>query len=258
MRIIFTPRLSRAVCVFTSVNRFRVRPWTAFGVALAALSLSAAPAFAAPTSRPTAGEVVFAGGATVDGSPVISGQTFFSGSTISTTRHPRATLGLSNLARLELSAETTVKLDFSVSSVGGSLHSGRVRVFVPPGVASDFKTGDASVMTHADTSAVFSLMFEEGRTTVFVEAGRAEVLAAGVSRPVAAGEFFSTSDEALPRQADRHELSGGRRAGVLVVIAAVIAVLVVTITGRDDDVMLPDEGCQRLIFSPGDFNPPCN
>jgi|GEM_PF-3419581 len=257
MRIIFTTRLTKVVRPFKSLNapKFRARSRAVFVTALAVLHLSAtawlaSPAFASPASRPVAGEVVFAGGATVDGLLAASGQTFFSGSTITTTPRLPSTLGLSNFARLELSPKTTLNLDFSASSVSGSLHSGRARVLIPTGLSADFKTGDASVTTDADSPAVFSLLFEGGRTTVFVEAGRAEVRAAGVSCPVAAGEFFSTSDDALPRQADRHELSGRRRAGVFVVIAAVIAVLVVTITGGDGKDVEPEEDPGPIIFSP--------
>jgi ferric-dicitrate binding protein FerR (iron transport regulator) len=221
------------------------------------LNLCAAPSFAAPTTatRAATGEVTFASGrVAIDGAPAVSGQTLFSGSLITTAEGSLLTLGLGNLARLELSAETSLKLDFSAPSVSGLLSSGQARLSIPPGLHANIVTANAVVVTDASQPAVFTVEVEPLGATVSVERGRVEMRAAGEAQTVIAGEILSTSDGSQSQPPLQRGFSGGKRVGVVIGIAATIAVLIIALTGGDDG-ELPVRDCGPIVPSGVTDNP---
>lgn len=226
-------------------------------LACALLNLSAPASFAAPT-RPAlaAGEVTVAGGMTVDGSPAVSGQTLFPGSTIRTADDSASALGLGNLACLELSGGTTLRLDFTDSAVGGSLDAGRARLFVPSGVEAHFKTADASITSARDAAAAaFTVAASPEGTRVSVQAGRVEVSAGGAARTVSAGEVFATAGGGAAPQSAGQNLSGGKRAGLFVGIAVALVAIILAVTRRDDE-ETPPKDCPPVLLS-GTTDVPC-
>jgi ferric-dicitrate binding protein FerR (iron transport regulator) len=214
----------------------------AFLVAVAVLNLSAVAAYASPGASAHAGEITVVGGATVDGSPAVSGQTIFSGSVFDTERNSLSTISLGNLGRVELAADTSLKLDFSGARVAGSLDAGRVRVFIPEGLSAAVKTPDAVVASDAGQPAVFSVATERGATTVVVQAGRVEVRAGEAQRRLNAGQSYSSAEGAQPQQGAGQSLTGGKRKGLFAAIAAAVAVVVIVLTARDDK-QIPSSNC---------------
>lgn len=235
----------------------RSRQAVALWLAAMMLNLCAAPSFAAPTtaSIATTGEVTFASGrVAVDGAPAVSGQTLFSGSVITTAAGALLTLGLGNLARLELSAETSLKLDFSAPSVSGDLAAGRARLSIPSGLHANIVTANAVVVTDASQPAVFSIEVEPHGATVSVERGRVEMRAAGEAQTVIAGEILSMSDGSQSQPPLQRRFSGGKRVGLALGIAATLAVLIIALTGRVDD-ELPLRDCGPIVPSGVTDNP---
>jgi ferric-dicitrate binding protein FerR (iron transport regulator) len=210
----------------------------------------------APPYAPS-GQVTAAAGLTLDGSPAVSGQTFFPGSSLNTAERSRPALSLGNLARLELSGGTALRLDFSASSVSGSLDAGGARVYAPPGVAASLTTADASVAS--DTSAgpaLFGVEVSEDGTTLSVQAGRVEMRAGGRALAATAGQSLRAANGSAPAPPQGQSLSGKRKTGLFVGIAAALAAVILVIAGRDDEVKDDFGGGCFLIISPTDGGPP--
>lgn len=203
---------------------------------VALLNLPSAVLASSPGERAEAlaGSAVVFGSVTVDGSAAVSGQTFFSGSTIATGEGSHTALDLGNLARLELSPETALKLDFTDAGVGGALDSGRARVSVPTGVRAAFTTHDATVTADASRPTVFSVQVERDGTTVSVHTGRVEMRAGGEARALGAGQLYSTSREPKPAQSQGQGLSDRERAAFIIGITAAITAILFAITRGDD------------------------
>lgn len=235
-----------------SLTSIRWRALRVF-VAAAVLNLATAAAYASagPPAAPAAGQLTAAGTVTLDGAPATTGRTFFSGSSLTTAPGARALLGLGRLGRLELSEESSLRLDFSAEGVTGGLGAGGVRVYAPAGAPARVVTADAAVESDAGLDALFSVRFEGGETVVSVQSGRVELRAGGVARAVAAGASVSSAGGA--RQAPSQGSGKRRRLAAGLGIAAALAVLIVVITGRDDeDEDFPFEDCARpIVLSPG-------
>src|ERR1044072_1987617 len=161
-------------------------------LAAAALLNAAGPAHAAEAAprRATSGQVPLAAGRTLDGLPAVMGQTVFPGSSFDTAEHSRGMLELGNRARLDLSGETTLRLDFSDESLSGALGAGGARVSVPRNIAASLTTADASVVSDTAEPALFTLQVSAEGTTLTVQTGRVEMRAGGAARPVGAREYL--------------------------------------------------------------------
>lgn len=259
MRGIFEPRPRRGFLNTASLaaRACGVRPGVALLTAAALLSLSIRAGAAAHAHAPS-GQVTAATGLTLDGSPAVSGQTFFPGSNASTAERSRPALALDNLARLELSGGTALTLDFSASSVGGLLEAGGVRVYAPQGVAALLKTADASVVSDKEAgAALFSVEVSEDGTTLSVQSGRVEMRAGGQALTAAAGQSLRAAHGSAPAPVppQGQNLSGKKRTGLFVGIAAALAAVIIVIAGKDDEdeFIIP---CP-LIISPDGSTPPC-
>ena len=206
--------------------------------ALLNLSAAAPAARASAAARTYAGEMMVVGRAMVDGSDAATGQTVFPGSEITTVEKSRSFVNLGELGRLELSAETSLRLDFGGEGTACALAAGRVRVYALAGVGSAIKTADAAVSSAGAGVAVFSVGSSKGATTVVVQSGEAEVrTGAGLLRRLSAGETYTTAPKGEPRR----ELSDDQRKGLYVAIAAAVAVVLVVLAARggngaDDEV----------------------
>jgi hypothetical protein len=225
-------------------------------LAAAALLNAAGPARAtepAPGPAPS-GQVALAAGLTVDGLPAVAGQTVFSGSSFDTVEESRSALALGNLVRLELSGGTALRLDFSDGSVGGTLGAGGARLSVPRSVAASLTTADASVVSDKSDPALFTLQVSAEGTTLSVHAGRVEMRAGGVVRAAGAGESLRAAHGSQPMPPQGNSLSGKKRAGIFVGIAAAVAAVVLILAGRDSEDDFGGTPC--LSISPGGPLPP--
>lgn len=250
MRRVFEPRARRGVRHVASLFKRgrRGRRFVALLAAAALLNLAgrgaaAAPPTAAARPAPT-GQVTAARGLTLDGSPAVVGQTFFSGSLVGAAERTRPTLALGNLARLELSGGTSLRLDFSDAALGGSLEAGEARVYAPRGVAASMTTADASVASDAEAGpALFTVEVSEDGTTLSVQAGRVEMRAGGRALAAGAGQSLRAARGSAPEPAppQGQNLSGKKRTGIVVGIAAALAAIIIIIAGQDDDEPPPPE-----------------
>ena len=227
-------------------------------LAAAALLNAASPARAGAESarRPApSGQVALAAGLNVDGMPALAGQTVFPGSSFDTAEHSRSALELGNRARLELSGGTTLRLDFSDESLGGALGAGAARVSVPRSVNASLTTADASVVSDASDQALFTLQVSAEGTTLSVQSGRVEMRAGGATRSAGAGETLRAAHGSQPAPPQGNSLSGRKRAGIFVGIAAAVVVVLLVLAGRDDE-EFGGEPCP-LSISPNGNIPPC-
>ena len=254
MKRIFTfpPQPLGRILQSSALPRRSARQAIALCLVAVVLHLSTMAAFASDES-PLAfatGEVTAAGDVSVNGAPAITGQTLFSGSVIATTQNSLSTLSLSNLSRLELTAETTLKLDFSAANVAGSLDTGQVRVSVPPALSASITTANASIMADAAAPAVFNIEVERGTTTVSVQAGRVEMRVGDRTHVVAAGESLAASANSVvepPAQSSNRR----RRAAWWLIGAGVVAtVVIILLATRDDAELPPSPPCTPITLSP--------
>ena len=220
----------------------------------ALLNLSALAPRAASRVAPHAGEVTMANGVSVEGSPAVQGQTFFSGSRLASARNSESLLSLDNLGRVGLSEEAALRLDFDGAIVGGALEAGRVRVYAPRGVAADFSTADARMRSDPREAVSFGLLARSGFTEISVQSGALEVSAGGASRILRAGESYSTAPEPQSQQ----NLSGRKRVGLIAAIATAVAIVAIVLTARGGQT--PDPICEGVPIVPSGDTPilfPC-
>src|SRR5947209_12026792 len=110
-----------------------LRSFLALSLFTSFLSLSSVPARAAGAATLPSGDLNVVGTVMVDGERAESGRTIFSGATVETAEGALSTISLGRQGRVELSAESELKLIFTDSSLDGLLKSGSVRVSVPAG-----------------------------------------------------------------------------------------------------------------------------
>src|SRR6266508_1271075 len=151
------------------ILRNRVRQAIALGVSVAMLSLSKLVAFGSP-SRNT-GLITFNGTVVINGAEEASGQTVFSGSTVSTDKESESVIIFRNSGRLKLEAGTTLSLGFSESSLSGSLKEGSVSYSSPAGVRADITTADGAIVADPGQPAQFRIQVEECNTNLSVQTG---------------------------------------------------------------------------------------
>lgn len=207
-------------------------------LALAVFNLHSATLLAASAgaSTPPTGELTSAGGIKIDGALAVSGQTFFPGSTFVVAPASLSILTLRNHGRLELSAETTLKLDFSDDQVMGALEAGRLRIFAPAGVTARLMTSDATVLADSSQPVMFSVeKRREGATTVSVEAGQVEMSDGKSRQMVTAGQMLTTVGGSPTPANGRQHLSGGKKVGLGLGIAGLVAMIAIIFTGKEDE-----------------------
>ena len=128
--------------------RHRGRQAVAVCVSIAMLSISSMVAFGAPPSiaRGTTGLITVNGSVAINGMQAESGQTLFSGSTIRTDTESESLVNLRNSGRLKLGSGTTLNLEFSESTLSGSLREGSVDCASPAGVRAEITTADGAII----------------------------------------------------------------------------------------------------------------
>ena len=207
-------------------------------VAAAILSLYASAGLGAPKliSKSAIGTVRVDGVVQINGSPVMSGQTLFSGSSIRTSTESESILNLENLARFKLEAETSLTIESSKLGLSASLDEGAVSALVPGGVQAGINTADASITNEASPPAAFTVRVDSCTTTLSVEAGQVKIRSANYERTLLAGETLSTGDAQLP-SGTQHNLSNGKKVGLVIGIGGAIAILLVIALTREEPVV---------------------
>jgi hypothetical protein len=214
------------------INKTWSRKFLAMSVAAAVLSVSSMLTLASPGAR--TGELSVSGDVTVNGQKAISGGTIFSDSVIVTAKDSSAIVSLGKLGRVELMANTSVKLNFSDKSISGLLDSGRARVSTPAGVSVNLTTKDGSVMVDGSQATSFTANLENGNTMVNTDAGLAELRSGATVTKIAAGESGVAGTPQAKSDDDDHKLSGGALAAILLATGGAVAAILWSIHSKDN------------------------
>jgi len=227
------------------INKTWSRKFVATFVAAAVLSVYSMFTLAAPGAR--SGELSVSGDVTVNGQKVITGGTIFSDSVIATAKDSTATVSLGKLGRIELLANTSVRLTFADNSIMGLLDSGSARVSTPAGVLVNLTTKDGSVMVDGSQATTFSVNTENGNTTVATELGLAELRSGKTVTRIAAGESGTAgTPQAKPDNDDEGGLHGGALAALLIATGGAIGAIIWATRKKDD----LDFGGTVIVVSP--------
>ena len=188
------------------------------------------------------GQITTRGLSKVDGVSAISGETIFSGSSITTEQEASATVNLGRLGRVELLPDSGVQLNFNETSITGSLVSGGVGVSLPEGIPGAVTTNEASVIASGQEPALFFVTIKDGATIVTAETGGVQLQAFGKTLQVAAGESASASHGNLSLTtgqpqigSQQNNLSGGKKAGLFLALGGAVAIILILLLRRDDN-----------------------
>jgi hypothetical protein len=211
------------------------RKFVAISVAAAVLSMYSMLTLATTAAR--SGELSVIGEVSVNGQKVTSGGTIFSGSAIVTAKEGSATVSLGKLGRVELSANTSLKLNFADNAIVGLLDSGRARVSTPAGVSVNLTTKDGSVVVDGAQATAFTVNMENGTTVVSTESGVAELKTGKTVTHIAAGEsgVAGTPQGGTAKTDDEdHGLSGGALFALLAATGGAVAAIIYATTHKND------------------------
>ncbi len=219
------------------------RNWSRMAISLcltvAILSTFSMVALAAQGQSGASGELSVVGDVSVNGTNAISGATVFSDSTVTTAKGSSAVVSLGKLGRVELLPDSSLKLNFTDSSITGTLEAGRVRYSTSAGTSASVMTKDGSAVADNSQPNVFTVNVECGNTEVATQSGRVELRAGSAVKQIAAGNQ-DTAGTAQPgsrctrltRSTSFGSLSGGALAALLLAAGGAIAAAI--IAARDD------------------------
>jgi len=219
------------------INKTWSRKFVALFVAAAVLSVYSMLTLATPGAR--SGELSVVGEVAVNGQKATSGGTIFSGSAIVTAKNSTAIVSLGKLGRIELSANTSLRLNFADNSIQGLLDSGRARVSTPAGVSVNLTTKDGSVVVEGKQATAFTVNTENGNTVVGTETGVAELRSGATVTRIAAGENgvagtplggTAKKDE----DEDEHGLHGGALAALLLATGGAVAAIIYAVKHKNN------------------------
>lgn len=230
------------------------RNWSRMPIALclavAILSMYSMVALAAPQQGPS-GDLSVVGEVSVNGASAISGATVFSDSTITTAQNSSAVVSLGKLGRVEVLANSILKLSFTEAGVTGSLDAGRVRFSTPSGIASSVITKDGAATADANQPTVFLVDVECGNTVVSTQSGQVELRAGSAVKQIAAGNQDMAGQAAPGTRCTRLTAPGmaGIGGGALAALLAAAggAVIAAILATRDDDF---EAGDPPIVLSP--------
>jgi hypothetical protein len=211
------------------------RKTIAAGLSIAVLSVYSMIALAAPGAKGPSGELLVTGQVTVNGQKAISGGTVFSDSAIATTDLSSATVSISKLGRVELAANSSLRLSFSDNAITGILDNGIAHVSTLAGVSVNLTTKDAVVVVDGSQATTFSVTTKNGTTVVSTEAGLAEMRSGGAVKQIAAGGNATAGTPNPQAKPDDDEgLSGGRMAVLLLAAGGAVAAVIYAASHNND------------------------
>lgn len=213
------------------------RKFVAFFAAAAVLSVYSMLTLATPGAR--SGELSVIGDVSVNGQKATSGGTIFSGSVIVTAKNGSAVVSLGKLGRIELSANTSLRLNFADGSIQGLLDSGRARVSTPAGVMVNLTTKDGAVVVDGTQATTFAVNMENGNTVVGTELGAAELHSGAAISHIAAGSngVAGTPNGGTGKDdpaAGGNKLSGGALFALLAATGGAVAAIIYATTHGND------------------------
>jgi ferric-dicitrate binding protein FerR (iron transport regulator) len=210
------------------------RKFIAVCVAVAVLSVYSMVVLAAPGAK-ASGELSVSGQVTVNGQKVISGGTLFSDSTISTADQSSASVSIGKLGRVELSANSNLRLTFSDNSINAMLETGSAHVSTLAGVSVNLTTKDGTVVVDGSKATSFTVNASRGRTSISTEAGLAQLRSGSTVKQIAAGESaMAGTPNPQDKDADDEGMSGGALAVLLLAVGGAVAAVIYATTHNND------------------------
>jgi len=209
------------------------RKFIAVCVAVAVLSVYSMVVLAAPGAK-ASGELSVSGQVTVNGQKVISGGTLFSDSTISTADQSSASVSIGKLGRVELSANSNLRLTFSDNSINAMLETGSAHVSTLTGVSVNLTTKDGTVVVDGSKATSFTVNASRGRTSISTEAGLAQFRSGGTVKQIAAGESAMAGTPNPQDKDDDGGMSGGALAVLLLAVGGAVAAVIWATTHNND------------------------
>ncbi|MEO6393354.1 MAG: hypothetical protein ABIP75_16010 [Pyrinomonadaceae bacterium] len=234
------------------ISRSWSRKSIAVTLAVAVLSVYSMAVLAAPGAQRSSGELSVSGQVSLNGQSAISGATIFSDSTVTTGANSSAVVSLGKLGRVEVLANSSVKIAFTDGSFSTQLDAGRVRVNSAAGTTATVTTKDGVVVADSTQTDLFTVDVECGNTTVATQTGIAALRGSGIDTQVAAGSSASAGQAAPGSRCTKIEtapafgsLSGGALAALL--LAAGGAIVAVVIAGGDNNDLNSDGGNTTVV-----------
>jgi ferric-dicitrate binding protein FerR (iron transport regulator) len=209
------------------------RKFIATVVAVAVLSIYSMVVLAAPRAR-ASGELSVSGQVTVNGLKMISGGTMFSDSTISTAGQSSASVSISKVGRIELAANSNLRLSFAANSITAMLETGSAQVSTVTGTTVNLTTKDGTIVVDGSQPTTFTVSASRGRTSVATLSGIAQFPAGGTVKQIAAGENATAGVPNPQPDTDDGSLSLTWLV-ILVVAAAVTGISYVVFHDNDPD-----------------------
>jgi type 1 fimbria pilin len=209
------------------------RKFIAVCVAVAVLSVYSMVVLAAPGAK-ASGELSVSGQVTVNGQKVISGGTLFSDSTISTADQSSASVSIGKLGRVELSANSNLRLTFTDNSINAMLETGSAHVSTLTGVSVNLTTKDGTVVVDGSKATSFTVNASRGRTSISTEAGLAQLRSGGTVKQIAAGESAMAGTPNPQDKDDEGGIHGGALAVLLLAVGGAVAAVIYATTHNND------------------------
>ncbi|MFN0140606.1 MAG: hypothetical protein ACKVQW_11045 [Pyrinomonadaceae bacterium] len=206
-------------------------------------------AFAAPVD--SAAEITVTGQVTINGQQAISNATVLSGSVISTGSNSSAVVSLGKLGRVEISADSSLTLNFGANNIIAIVDSGKVRVSASTGVATTATTKHATFIADSSQANNFVLEVECSHTHIDATSGSVIMREGSNDKQVAAGS--SATAGSMEQAGCKPCLRPGSTPGPafagwpwLLLVAAGVAGAGILL-GQDDDT---DIGGGTVVVSP--------
>jgi ferric-dicitrate binding protein FerR (iron transport regulator) len=237
------------------IIKIQSRALIAIALVAALLTTTSMVVLAASSNNKATAELSVASGKVmVDGVAAISGATIMANSTISTADNSSATISFGNGARIVLSANSSLKLNFNETSISGQLTAGVARVTTTAGTSANISTNDGSVIADSSQAAAFTVNVECGNTLVTNQSGLVNLNANGASKQVSAGQDMTagtaqpgTRCTRLQTQSSISPISGGALAGLLAAAGGAVAA---SIFALNDDNETVNAGGAVQVVSP--------
>src|SRR5687768_6360877 len=156
-------------------------------VAVAVLSVYSMVVLAAPGAK-ASGELSVSGQVTVNGQKMVSGGTVFTDSTISTAPQSSASVSIPKVGRVDLSANSNIRLSFTDSSISAMLETGTAQVSTLTGTTVNLTTKDGTVVVDGKEATSFAVSASRGRTSMSTLSGVAEFRTVTTTKTVVVGE----------------------------------------------------------------------
>jgi ferric-dicitrate binding protein FerR (iron transport regulator) len=191
-------------------------------VAAAVLSVYSMVALAGAGAK-ASGELSVSGQVTVNGQKMVSGGTVFTESTISTAPQSSASVSIPKVGRVELSANSNLRLSFTDNSISAMLETGSAQVSTVAGTTVNLTTKDGTVVVDGKEATSFMVSASRGRTSMTTLSGVAEFKTGTSTKQIAAGESAMAGVPNPQTDDDDDDMSGGALAVLLLAVGGAVA-----------------------------------